>query len=60
MAVALWVYSLSLPFVALTSNVYNTLETRNGAMFVPYKAGTTMLLHIGCGAAASAPARSWH
>jgi len=41
------VFSMNLPFVALLSNGYKTLETRNGTMFVPYKAGTKMLLHAG-------------
>ena len=41
------VFSMNLPFAALLSNEYKTLETRNGTMFVPYKAGTKMLLHVG-------------
>ena len=41
------VFSMNLPFAALLSNGYKTLETRNGTMFVPYEPGTKMLLHIG-------------
>lgn len=41
------VFSMNLPFAALLSNGYKTLETRNGTMFVPYEAGTKMLLHVG-------------
>ncbi len=41
------VFSMNLPFAALLSNGYKTLETRNGTMFVPYDEGTKMLLHVG-------------
>ena len=41
------VFSMNLPFAALLSNGYKTLETRNGTMFVPYPEGTKMLLHVG-------------
>lgn len=41
------VFSMNLPFAALLSNEYKTLETRNGTMFVPYQPGTKMLLHVG-------------
>jgi len=41
------VFSMNLPFAALLSNGYKTLETRNGTMFVPYEEGTKMLLHVG-------------
>jgi magnesium-dependent phosphatase 1 len=41
------VFSMNLPFAALLSNGYKTLETRNGTMFTPYPEGTKMLLHIG-------------
>ena len=40
-------FSMNLPFAALLSNGYKTLETRNGTMFTPYPSGTKMLLHIG-------------
>ena len=40
-------FSMNLPFAALLSNGYKTLETRNGTMFVPYEPGTKMLLHVG-------------
>ena len=40
-------FSMNLPFAALLANGYKTLETRNGTMFVPYPAGTKMLLHVG-------------
>ena len=36
-----------MPFAALLSNGYKTLETRNGTMFTPYPEGTKMLLHVG-------------
>ena len=39
------VFSMNLPFAALLSNGYKTLETRNGTMFTPYPEGTKMLLH---------------
>ena len=38
---------MNLPFAALLSNGYKTLETRNGTMFLPYEEGTKMLLHVG-------------
>mmetsp|Transcript_15173 Transcript_15173/g.36426 ORF Transcript_15173/g.36426 Transcript_15173/m.36426 type:complete len:497 (+) Transcript_15173:110-1600(+) len=41
------VFSMNLPFAALLSNGYKTLETRNGTMFTPYPEGTKMLLHVG-------------
>lgn len=41
------VFSMNLPFAALLSNGYKTLETRNGTMFTPYQSGTQMLLHVG-------------
>jgi len=41
------VFSMNMPFAALLSNGYKTLETRNGTMFVPYEEGTKMLLHVG-------------
>lgn len=41
------VFSMNLPFAALLSNGYKTLETRNGTMFTPYEEGTKMLLHVG-------------
>lgn len=41
------VFSMNLPFAALLSNGYKTLETRNGTMFTPYSEGTEMLLHVG-------------
>lgn len=40
-------FSMNLPFAALLSNGYKTLETRNGTMFTPYPEGTKMLLHVG-------------
>ena len=45
--VTMRVFSMNLPFAALLSNGYKTLETRNGTMFVPYEEGTKMLLHVG-------------
>ena len=45
--VSLRVFSMNLPFAALLSNGYKTLETRNGTMFTPYPEGTKMLLHVG-------------
>jgi magnesium-dependent phosphatase 1 len=45
--VELRVFSMNLPFAALLSNGYKTLETRNGTMFTPYPEGTKMLLHVG-------------
>jgi len=45
--VSMRVFSMNLPFAALLSNGYKTLETRNGTMFVPYEEGTKMLLHVG-------------
>ena len=45
--VEMHVFSMNLPFAALLSNGYKTLETRNGTMFMPYPAGTKMLLHVG-------------
>ena len=45
--VEMHVFSMNLPFAALLSNGYKTLETRNGTMFVPYPEGTKMLLHVG-------------
>lgn len=45
--VELKVFSMNLPFAALLSNGYKTLETRNGTMFTPYPEGTIMLLHVG-------------
>lgn len=41
------VFSMNLPFAALLSNGYKTLETRNGTMFTTYPEGTKMLLHVG-------------
>jgi magnesium-dependent phosphatase 1 len=41
------VFSMNLPFAALLSNGYKTIETRNGTMFTPYPEGTKMLLHVG-------------
>jgi len=41
------VFSMNLPFAALLSNGYKTLETRNGTMFTQYPEGTKMLLHVG-------------
>lgn len=41
------VFSMNLPFAALLSNGYKSLETRNGTMFTPYEEGTKMLLHVG-------------
>lgn len=41
------VFSMNLPFAALLSNGYKTLETRNGTMFTPYPENTKMLLHVG-------------
>lgn len=46
-SVTMRVFSMNLPFAALLSNGYKTLETRNGTMFVPYPEGTKMLLHVG-------------
>jgi len=46
-SVTMKVFSMNLPFAALLSNGYKTLETRNGTMFVPYEEGTKMLLHVG-------------
>ena len=46
-AVTMNVFSMNLPFAALLSNGYKTLETRNGTMFTPYPSGTKMLLHVG-------------
>lgn len=46
-AVEMRVFSMNLPFAALLSNGYKTLETRNGTMFTPYPEGTKMLLHVG-------------
>lgn len=40
-------FSMNMPFAALLSNGYKTLETRNGTMFVPYEEGTKMLLQVG-------------
>lgn len=45
--VTMRVFSMNLPFAALLSNGYKTLETRNGTMFTPYTEGTHMLLHVG-------------
>ena len=45
--VELRVFSMNLPFAALLSNGYKTLETRNGTMFTSYPEGTKMLLHVG-------------
>jgi magnesium-dependent phosphatase 1 len=41
------VFSMNMPFAALLSNGYKTIETRNGTMFTPYPEGTRMLLHVG-------------
>jgi len=41
------VFSMNLPFAALLSNGYKTIETRNGTMFTPYEEGTKMLLQVG-------------
>jgi cold shock CspA family protein len=46
-SVEMRVFSMNLPFAALLSNGYKTLETRNGTMFEPYAEGTQMLLHVG-------------
>lgn len=40
-------FSMNLPFAALLANGYKTLETRNNTMFVQYKEGTQMVLHVG-------------
>lgn len=40
-------FSMNMPFAALLTNGYKTLETRNGTMFVNYPEGTQMLLHVG-------------
>lgn len=40
-------FSMNMPFAALLANGYKDLESRNGTMFVPYPAGTQMLLHVG-------------
>ena len=45
--VPIHVFSMNLPFAALLANGYKDLESRNGTMFVPYPAGTQMLLHVG-------------
>lgn len=45
--VSMHAFSMNLPFAALLSNGYKTLETRNGTMFTPYPSGTKMLLHVG-------------
>lgn len=45
--VEMHIFSMNLPFAALLSNGYKTLETRNGTMFTPYEPGTKMLLHVG-------------
>jgi magnesium-dependent phosphatase 1 len=45
--VTLPAFSMSMPFAALLTNGYKTLETRNSTMLVPYPQGTHMLLHVG-------------
>lgn len=45
--VPIHVFSMNLPFAALLANGYKDMESRNGTMFVPYPAGTQMLLHVG-------------
>jgi magnesium-dependent phosphatase 1 len=39
--------SMRMPFAALLTNGYKSLETRNGNMFTPYPERTKMLVHVG-------------